>query len=60
MSLKTRLQNKLDSMNKDVGKKLAKDMKELENHLITIQENQVEQEGYLKKILEILQDEKDK
>ena len=51
MSIKNRLQKQLDDMSIDVVKKLANDMKVIEDHLITIQENQVEFEKYLKAIL---------
>jgi len=49
--------SKLIGQNKTAVKDLAKNFKYLEEHLIQVQENQVEFEKYLKKILAKLEDD---
>lgn len=50
--------NALDSEHKKAIAEIVKNLKFLEEHLITIQENQVEQEKYLKDIINLVKKDK--
>lgn len=58
MSFKEKMIKKLDGQSMTALKGLTKEFQNLENHLITIQENQVEFEKYLKDILKKLENDK--